>query len=199
VSETQLLRSGFHGDGGRGGFSGVSARDLSPGASDAEVMRVVKMLGLATPAIQRAAKRAVRKAAQRVVSRASKGLAGQFRLQRRKIQARLRLYVRESGFEQKVWMGLNDLAARSLGTPKRTARGVQVGPHFFEGAFVIRKFGRGVYRREGPDRFPLLLAKLEIDQAGAQVLRAAIASTNKDLIDLLRQEVNFELSRTLVR
>lgn len=170
--------------------------DLTQSASDAEVQRLVKLLGLATPAIQRAAKRAVRKAAQRVVSRASKNLAQQFRLQRRKIQARLRLYVQGEGFEQKVWLGLNDVGARALGTPKREARGVRVGAHFFEGAFVIRKFGRGVYRREGPDRFPLSLAKLQIDQGGKAALEAAMRGSDRALIDLLRQEVNFELSRT---
>lgn len=191
-----VLRSGFHGDGARGNSTGISASDLTQGASDAEVQRLVQLLGLATPAIQRAAKRAVRKAAQRVVMRASQRLAQAFRLQRRRIQARLRLYVHAEGFEQKVWLGLNDMAARSLGTPTRTARGVRVGPHFFEGAFVIRKFGRGVFRREGPDRFPLTLAKLQIDQAGKAALEEAMRGSKNDLIDLLRQEVNFELSRT---
>lgn len=146
-------------------------------------------------ATQRAAERAVRKAAKWAGGQAAKITGAELRLQQRLIRQRLRLFRTDNGAEQKVWLGLNAVAVRRLGIARQTGRGVRVGRHFFDKAFVIKKYGGGVYERDSSARFPINLVRLEIDEAGARAMREVADRAETRLLDLLRQELNFELSR----
>lgn len=169
--------------------------DINASLSQADVERLVGMFGLSRDAVRRAARRAVAKAARWTQGQASRAMSAELRIQQRVLRARLRLYRRGEGLEQKVWLGLNAVAAARLGTPKRRAGGTQVGQHFFKDAFPIRRYGGGVYRRLGPDRFPLELAKLEIDEVGAAALREAAQRADERLMQIMQQELRYELSK----
>ncbi|OYW89270.1 MAG: hypothetical protein B7Z23_12095 [Pseudomonadales bacterium 32-61-5] len=171
--------------------------DMQVTLSQSDLDRMVRSLGLLPEALQRAARRAVRKTAKWTETTAARAMSADLKVQQKIIRARLRTYARGTGLEQKVWLGLNALAANRLGVPRRKGSGTQVGRHFLDGAFPIKRFGNGVYRRTGADRFPLELAKVEIDKAGERALRAAATHAEARLLELLRQEMNYELSKTL--
>lgn len=160
-----------------------------------ELDQLLGAFQISKQAAKRAAERAVRKAAKWTGGQAAKVTGAELKLQQRLIRQRLRTFRKGDGTEQKIWLGLNAIAVRRLGQARRTQRGVQVGRHFFEKAFVIDKFGGGIYRRKTADRFPLSLVKLEIDEAGERAIRAVAARAEERLLTLLRQEWNFELSR----
>lgn len=165
--------------------------------SKAEIDRLIGMLGLSREACQRAARRAVLKTAKWTQTQAARAMSAELRVQQRVIRARLRLYRRGTGMEQKVWLGLNALAASRLGTARRRPGGTQVGRHFFKDAFPIKRYGGGVYRRTGKDRFPLELARLEIDESGDAALRAAAQQADQRLLEILQQELRYEFSKVL--
>lgn len=169
--------------------------DLRLDVDQAELDRLLGAFQVSKQAAKRAADRAVRQAARWTGGQAVKVVGAELKLQQRLIRQRLRTFRKGDGAEQKVWLGLNAVAARRLGQARQTARGVQVGRHFFDKAFVIRKFGGGIYRRKTVDRFPLSLVKIEIDEAGERAIRSVAARAEERLLTLLRQELNFELSR----
>lgn len=168
--------------------------DLDVRINPGELERVLGMFQLSKEGARRAAKRAVAKTAKWCETNASRSLSKELRVAQKTIRSRLRLY-RRADLEQKVWMGLNALAARRFGVPRRSGTGTQVGRHFFEGAFPIKKFGGGMYRRTGRGRFPLELAKLEIDESGARALQNAARDAESRMLELMRQELNYELSK----
>lgn len=162
-----------------------------------ELERLIGMFQLSKEACRRAARRAVRKTAKWTEGQAARTMSAQLRIQQKLIRARLRTYSKGEGLDQKIWIGLNSLAARRLGIPKRRGTGTQVGRHFFEGAFPIQKYGGGVYRRTSQRRFPLELAKVEIDEVGALALREAARRADERLMTIMRQELNYEFSKVL--
>lgn len=160
-----------------------------------ELEQLLGAFQISKPAVKRAAARAVRKAAKWTAGQASKIVGAELRLQQRLIRKRLVLFRKSDGMEQKIWLGLNAIAARRLGQARQTARGVTVGRHSFDRAFIIDRFGGGIYRRKTVDRVPLTLVKVEIDEAGERAIRDVAARAEDRLLTLLRQELNFELSR----
>ncbi|CAM3793987.1 phage tail protein [Castellaniella denitrificans] len=171
--------------------------DFTAEFSREDLDRLLGMFQISKEACRRAARRAVRKTAKWTEGQAARTMSAQLRIQQKIIRQRLRTYTKGSGLDQKVWLGLNSLAARRLGIPKRRGSGTQVGRHFFEGAFPIQRYGGGVYRRTGPGRFPLELAKMEIDEVGADALREAVRKTEARLLEIMRQELRYEFSKAL--
>lgn len=171
--------------------------EISGEISRKDIERLTKAMGLTENAARTAAKRALLKTAKWTQTRATRALSSEIRIQQKLIRARLRLYRRENGMEQLVWLGLNAFAAKRLGTPRRRGGGTQVGAHFFEGAFPIKRYGGGVYRRTGRERFPLELAKLPIDEEGAAALRQAAQHADDRLLEVMQQEMQYELSKIM--
>lgn len=171
--------------------------EISGEISRKDVDNLIRTLGLTESAARAAAKRALLKTAKWTQTRATRALSSEMKLQQKLIRARLRLYRRQSGMEQLVWLGLNAFAAKRLGTPRRRGSGTQVGSHYFEGAFPIKRYGGGVYRRTGPQRFPLELAKLAIDEEGAVALRQAAEHADERLLQIMQQEMQYELSKIM--
>ena len=89
---------------------------------------------------------------------------------------------------------MNALAAHRIGRPIQTRTGVQVGQHFFDRAFVVRKWG-GVYYRVGKERFPLTLAKLDIEAESARVMRAAYLRADDYLLQYVKHELEWEMEK----
>jgi len=93
-----------------------------------EIEKLLGMLHVSKEACRRASKRAVRKVAKWTQATAAKTMSAEMRLQQRIMRARLRMYMRGDGMEQKVWLGLNSLAARRLGVPKSKEREQRSAP-----------------------------------------------------------------------
>jgi len=161
--------------------------NLQIALSQADIVNVKGALHLSQKAVRAAARRAVQKTARSTQSESSRALS--------KVRARLRLYRMDDGLGQKVWLGLNAVAAAWLGDPRRVAGGAQVGKHFFKNAFPIDKYGNGFYRRTGRARFPLELVKLDIEHTGDAVMNQAASRAEERLMRFLQQEMRYELSK----
>ena len=161
----------------------------------ADIERLLSALNISAKACKVAAQRAIRKTARSTQSHVTKALANELRIQQKLLRSRLKMYLQGDGMQQKIWLGLNAIAAKRLGTPKRHGTGTRVGQHFFAGAFPIWKYGGGVYRRTTMSRFPLELAKLEVDQVGKQAFKKAAKASEDRLLHFFMQELNFELQK----
>jgi hypothetical protein len=67
-----------------------------------------------------------------------------------------------------LWIGLNAVPAREIywGKARAEAKGASLGDYYFEGGWIgfrTSKLGAGIYKRIGPDRFPIKLQGIEID------------------------------------
>jgi hypothetical protein len=156
--------------------------------------RTLLLLGNAPQACHRALRRGVAKAAKKLALESGRNVSDALNITRGAMKARLRTYNKGDGVSQKVWLGMNAIAVHRLGKVQQTKAGVQVGSRFFAGAFVIRKYG-GVYRRVGKARFPLELAKLEIEREAFAAMMAAYAQADDYLLKYVAHEIEWELSK----
>ncbi|WP_281982972.1 hypothetical protein [Azonexus hydrophilus] len=112
---------------------------------------------------------------------------------------RVRFYFRDEGMSIKTYIGLNPIAVHKLGGAVQTRSGVQVGNMKFPGTFIIRRYGGGVYRRAGLDRFPLVMEKAQVNvtphELGSQLLGFARARFEA----ILQQEMNYEFQKGIGR
>lgn len=173
--------------------------DLKAALSQSDLQRVLGTLNLSESAVRAASRRAVLKTARWAQTQARRSVSAELKIPQSLIRARLRLYRQGDGLEQKVWLGLNAIGAKSLGTPMRRTGGTQVGRHFFKDAFPIARFGNGVYRRTSRERFPLEMVKLDIDEIGAAAMRDTAQRTDERLMQFLQQELRYELTKIGMR
>ena len=165
--------------------------------SPRELQRLLAAFNLTEGAVRAAARRAVLKCAKWTQGQASRATAKELRIAQKIVRQRLRLYSKADPLTRKVWLGLNSVAAHRFGRVQKNARGVRVGDRQFDGAFVIQRYGGGVYRRKGRDRFPLELVRVPIDEEGGRALRLAAQAADERLMVLLRQELNYEFQKVL--
>ena len=171
--------------------------DLDVRVSPHELQRLLAVYNVTQPACKRAAQRAVNKCAKWVEGQARRAISHELRVAQKVIKGRLRLYIKGDALARKVWLGLNGVAAHKFARVRVNGRGVQVAGRQFDGAFVIRRFGGGVYRRTGQERFPLELIKIPIEDVGDRALRQAAQAAEERLMVLLRQELNYEFQKIL--
>lgn len=168
--------------------------ELDVSLDDAKLRHIVTMLGHMPERTHRAVRRGVSKAAKRLASEIGRDNAYALAIVRAAMRGRLRTYRKGDGVSEKVWLGMNALAAHRIGRPIQTRTGVQVGQHFFDRAFVVRKWG-GVYYRVGKERFPLTLAKLDIEAESARVMRAAYLRADDYLLQYVKHELEWEMEK----
>lgn len=172
--------------------------DLSYTLDPASLRAAQRQLGLLEKQVEAAARRVIRKAGRWVQTQVSREASRELRITQRLLRGRLRQYARQSGLQQKVWVGLRGMPAERLGAVVRSGRGVRAGRHFFEGGFQSR--GRGaVLARVGRRRLPLERQVLDIARAGAQALEHAGDGVERRLAELMRQELRYELVRAASR
>lgn len=111
---------------------------------------------------------------------------------------RVRFYFREGGMAIKTYIGLNPVAVHLLGGAVQTRSGVQVGSMKFPGAFILRRNG-GVYRRLGPDRFPLVMEKAPIDITANEIGARLVDFARQRFETILKQEINYEFQKGIGR
>jgi len=167
--------------------------DVQVALSQADILNVTGRLHLTPKAVRAAAMRAIRKSARSIQAESARKLSAELRLQQKLVRARLRLYRKGEGLQQKVWLGLNAMAAARLGAVRKVRGGTRAGRYFFKDAFPIDQYGGGLYRRTGKERFPLELVKLEIEEAGRAAVEQAAERGEERFLHFLRQEIRYEL------
>jgi len=167
--------------------------DLKLALPESELLKVSGVLRLSKKAVYAAARRAVLKTARSAQTHVRSELSKELKVQQKLIRARLRLYRTDDALTQKIWLGLNAIAAARLGKARRMKGGTKVGNYFFKDAFPIARYGSGVYRRQGKERFPLELVKLDIDRTGDAVMRQSTDIVEERLMRFMQQELRYEL------
>ena len=126
----------------------------------------------------------------------------------------------------KLWFGINPLEASRAGRPRQTKAGVSVGSRRYRGAFFKKVYGNQAdiwirtaskhfdradypdsevtsqtgassgFVGENSDRFPLAKAKISLDSVRPH-FEAWSRKADERLLQILRQEMNFELQKYL--
>lgn len=156
---------------------------------------------LSAAAFSRAWARALRKTGKWIQTHVAKAVSVQTRIPQRVLRERLYFFLR-SRMTGKVWLGINAIEADRLGAPRQTRTGVTVRSHRFAGAWVMRSqrdlAGNGkVFRRVGRERVPYERVKVDWGDAGEAAFRAVAARAEERLLQILEQELRFEIIKVL--
>ena len=161
--------------------------ELDVSLDDAKLRSIITMLGHMPERTHRAVRRGVSKAAKRLASETGRDTAQALAIVRAAMRGRLRTYRKGDGVSEKVWLGMNALAAHRIGRPIQTRTGVQVGQHFFDRAFIVRRWGK--------ERFPLRLAQLDIEPQSYAAMRSAYQRADDYLLQYVKHELGWELQK----
>jgi hypothetical protein len=142
--------------------------------------------------VQLAARRAVMKTTRWLMGVSKRQLRTKTQMNLGAIRSRLGEF-RKDQFTRKVWMGLNAVPARAFGKPTQTPSGVRVGKRQFDGAFVIRKYNDGVYKRTSRDRYPLETVRVDIEKPSREIFNEIRKEADSRFMKILMQEINFEV------
>ncbi len=92
-----------------------------------------------------------------------------------------------------VWFGLDEMRAIFAGA-KQTGTGVQARSHAFPGAFIGAVYGPlNVFKRKGKARFPVVVQKIELEDAETILTEIAAAAPAR-LQTLFAQELNYAMN-----
>lgn len=150
--------------------------------------------------VEAAVRRATRKAKTSVSARIAKILREKdINIGQYVRRYRIRFYFRDEGMSIKTFVGLNPIAVHKLGGAVQTLTGVRVGKMNFPGAFIIRRFGGGVYRRVGPDRFPLTIEKAQVNITPHEIEEQIVDYARYRFETILKQEINYEFQKAIGR
>lgn len=111
---------------------------------------------------------------------------------------RTRFRVYRKGYTSKLWVGVNEIEVHQLGTPKQTAKGVQVGKHFFDKAFIspMNSDELLVWRRTGQSRSVIERVTLDIAEEAEEIIGSYLTELNKKFKEHFDREFQFVLSGT---
>lgn len=155
------------------------------------------LASLGKDAMRNAWRRALKKSANWVKGQTAKHVSAEMHIAQKLIRQRLYFFLR-SADKGKVWLGLNAVEAHRLGNPRQTRRGVSVGRHRFDNAWIYRskrgsKNDGKVFRRVGKARMPITAVKLDWADKGEAAFRKAAAEIEARLMVILEQEVKYEI------
>ena len=157
----------------------------------------------------------------------ARAVGKQERIAVKAVRQRLRSYPIAGGaMRGKLWFGINPLEASRSGRPRQTKAGVSVGSRRYRGAFYKKVYGNQAdiwirtaskhfvradypdsevtsqtgassgFVGENSDRFPLAKAKISLDSVRPH-FEAWSRKADERLLQILRQEMNFELQKYL--
>ena len=95
------------------------------------------LASLGKDAMRNAWRRALKKSANWVKGQTAKHVSAEMHIAQKLVRQRLYFFLR-SADKGKVWLGLNAVEAHRLGNPRQTRRGVSVGRHRFDKAWIYR-------------------------------------------------------------
>lgn len=113
----------------------------------------------------------------------------------RAISKRFRVYGR-AGRTTKLWIGIRDIGVHRLGTPQQTSRGVEVGEHFFPGAFInpMDSDALLVWRRRSRVRTDIEMVRLDISEETESIVAQYLPQVNRKFRELFNHEFQDVLS-----
>ncbi|MGX9762072.1 phage tail protein [Pseudomonas shahriarae] len=140
------------------------------------------------------------------------------------VRQRLRAYPVSGGtMRGKLWFGVNAIEASRIGKARQTRAGVSVAGRRYQGAFFKQVYGsspdiwirtsskhfnstdypdssqgrrRSGFVEESDNRFPLAKAKVSLDQVRPH-FDSWVKRADERLLEILKQELNFELQKYL--
>ena len=180
-----------------------------------------KLLPKAAAAAQR---RAINKTLGWLRTHIARAVGKQERIAIAAVRQRLRAYPVTGGtMRGKLWFGLNAIEASRTGRARQTRIGVSVAGRRYQGAFYKKVYGsqadiwirtaskhfsandypdseqgrrRSGFVEENGNRFPLAKAKVSLEQARPH-FDSWIKRADQRLLEILKQELNFELQKYL--
>lgn len=142
------------------------------------------------------------------------------------VRQRLRAYPVSGGaMRGKLWFGVNAIEASRIGRPRQSRIGVSVAGRRYQGAFFKQVYGSSPdiwirtsskhfnatdypgstqgrrssgFVAESDNRFPLAKAKVSLDQVRPH-FENWVKRADERLLEILKQELNFELQKYLKR
>ncbi|WP_249584337.1 hypothetical protein [Pseudomonas viridiflava] len=209
-----------------GSFYKQSSREgmitLQPAAAD---LQAFKNLAAAVPKAAAAAqRRAINKTLRWLRTHIARAVGRQERIAVSAVRQRLRAYpVNGSAMRGKLWFGLDAISASRIGRSRQNRVGVTVAGRRFQGAFFKTVYGaspdiwirtaskhfsasqydqtregrgRSGFIEENGSRFPLAKAKVSLEGARPH-FDAWVKRADERLLEILKQEFNFELQKYL--
>lgn len=209
-----------------GSFYKQSARDgmitLQPSAADLEAFK--DFASLVPKAAAAAQRRAINKTLRWLRTHIARAVSQQERIAVAAVRQRLRAYPVSGGaMRGKLWFGLDAISASRIGRARQSRTGVSVAGRRYAGAFYKTVYGgspdiwirtaskhfsdenysesqqgkrRTGFVEEGGGRFPLAKAKVSLEKARPH-FDNWIKRADERLLEILKQEFNFELQKYL--
>lgn len=196
--------------------------NIPPSAVHSQALRE---FGLLVPKAAAAAqRRAINKTLGWLRTHIARVVGKQERIAIGAVRQRLRAYPVSGGtMRGKLWFGVNAIEANRIGKVRQTRAGVSVAGRRYQGAFFKQVYGnspdiwirtsskhfnstdypdssqgrrRSGFVEESDNRFPLAKAKVSLDQVRPH-FDSWIKRADERLLEILKQELNFELPKYL--
>lgn len=166
-----------------------------------DLNHLTDVYGLLDDQAEAAAYRAIRKTANWMKVIASREISKEMKLAQKVVRQRLKVFMQDrQALQAKIWLGLYSIRASQLAnTMSQTRTGTTVGRHRFPGAFVatMKTGHRDVYKRRGQARLPIDIQQLDISDKARKVLLDVSRRTDRRLMEVLHQELNYELQKVV--
>lgn len=188
-------------------------------------VQALKEFGDLVPKAAAAAqRRAINKTIRWLRTHIARAVGKQERIAIGAVRQRLRAYPVTGGeMRGKLWFGINAIEASRIGRARQTGAGVSVAGRRYQGAFFKKVYGsnadiwirtsskhfnttdypdaaqggrRSGFVEENDNRFPLAKAKVSLEQVRPH-FDAWVKRADERLLEILTQELNFELQKYL--
>lgn len=202
---------------------------ISIQSSAADLQAFQDFAKLVPKAAVTAHRRAINKTLGWLRTHIARAVSRQERIAVAAVRQRLRSYPVSGGASSgKLWFGLNAIESSRIGRARQTGSGVSVAGRRYQGAFLKKVYGnkpdiwirtaskhfnaddypdsmvspgRGAssgWVAENGNRFPLAKAKVSLEQARPH-FESWVQKADERLLEILKQEINYELQKYLKR
>ncbi|MCF5056844.1 hypothetical protein GIW54_05240 [Pseudomonas proteolytica] len=196
--------------------------NIQPSAVHSQALREFGQLVPKAAAV--AQRRAINKTLGWLRTHIARAVGKQERIAIGAVRQRLRAYPVSGGtMRGKLWFGVNAIEASRIGKARQTRAGVSVAGRRYQGAFFKQVYGsspdiwirtsskhfnstdypdssqgrrRSGFVEESDNRFPLAKAKVSLDQVRPH-FDSWVKRADERLLEILKQELNFELQKYL--
>lgn len=187
--------------------------------SIADVKAFTEFAAVVPKAAAAAQRRAINKTLRWLVTHISRAVGRKERIAISAVRQRLRAFPIGSNGQGKLWFGINPLESSRIGRPKKGLTSVSVAGRRYQGAFFEKVYGgkADIWIRTGSKHFNtsdypsgdesggisgsdsrLSLAKAKVSLEDVTPLfEEWVARAEERLVEVLQQELNFELQKFL--
>ena len=199
-----------------GSFYKKNAQDgmvmLQPSQSDLGALKdFAKLVPKAAAAAQR---RAINKTLRWLATYIGRAVSRKERIAMAAVRQRLRAFPVNASGQGKLWFGINPVESRRIGRARQTKAGVSVAGRRYQGAFLGQVYGSKevIWIRTASKHFKASDYPNSDVSGGGRLAKAKVAledirplfdewvrRVDKRLLEILEQELNFELLKYLKR